>query len=338
MAEVIRVPSTLNVANAFRFFALLRDLDPDEDYVFDFGSVGHTDPFGLLFLSDAISRFQSRQIFSSSTLRNHQNMGYQSHMGFFQASGFDYGSAPGQANGGSNYLPITHLRVLELREEARQRYLEVGEVIEEHAQRMAEVLARQSRGDVFDTLTYALREVMRNVVEHSESEVLQFCAQHWPTKCRVHLAILDRGRGIRASLSRNPDLVMSSDLCALKLALMPGVSGSMFRGIRRRRDDIWQNTGYGLYMTSRLAFAGGSFLVISGSQAYHISSSWRREIDLPKFHGTALRISIDTERLQSLQRNLRRFADEGQEIARKFQGADAGGASAASTMIRTRFR
>jgi len=337
MTKVIPVPATLNIANAIRFHTQLHELDVDEDYVFDFGSVGHTDPFGLLFVSDGISRFQSRQELGWSTCRNHQSMGYQSHMGFFRACGFDYGSAPGQATGGPNYLPITHLPVAELKEEARRSYREVGDVVEEHAQKMAEVLSRQSSGDLYETLAYSLREVMRNVVEHSESEALQFCAQHWPTKNRVHLAILDRGRGIRASLSQNPNLTIASDLDALKLSLMPGVSGRMYEGIRRRQNDVWQNTGYGLYMTSRLAFSGGNFLIISGRRAYHISSAWRREISLPEFWGTALRISFDTTRLDGLQRRLRTFADEGSEMARAFQGADSRGASAASTMIRTRF-
>jgi anti-sigma regulatory factor (Ser/Thr protein kinase) len=199
-----------------------------------------------------------------------------------------------------------------------------------------EVLSRQSGGDVYDTLAYSLREVIRNVVEHSESNTVQFCAQHWPTMNRVHLAILDRGRGVRASLSRNPYLTISSDVDALKLSLMPGVSGRMHRGIRRQRG-AWQNTGYGLYMTSRLAVAGGNFWVVSGDHAYGIASGRVREVSLPSFQGTALRISLDTSQLSHLQTKLRQFADEGAEIARSFQGADPRGASTASTMIRTRF-
>jgi hypothetical protein len=333
----ITLPPILNLPRALRFRRLLSQRDPDLDYVFDFGDVGHTDPIGLLLVSDTISRFQSQQLLGSSECINHDHLGYQRTMGFFRASGFDFGLAPGQAPGGRNYLPVTHLDLNTLKLEAEERSLSVGTVIEEHAQRMSHILVRQSDGDLCDALTYALREVMRNVLEHSGFGQVHFCAQHWPTRGRVHLALLDRGKGIRASLSRNPFLEIETDLSALKLALMPGVSGRMYKGVRRNKHDIWQNTGYGLYMTSRLATSGGSFWLMSGDSALGISSHWVRELNILPFEGTALRVSFDTTRLGKLQTRLGRFEKEGRDIARQFQGADSRGASLASTMIRTRF-
>ena len=333
----IALPPILNLPRALRFRRLLSQRDPDLDYVFDFGAVGHTDPIGLLLVSDAISRFQSQQFFGSADCANHDHLSYQRTMGFFRASGFGFELAPGQAPGGTNYLPITHLELDDLKLEAQQRSLSVGTVIEEHAQRMSQVLARKSDSDLCEALTYALREVIRNVLEHSGFGQVHFCVQHWPTKSRVHLALLDRGRGIRASFSRNPFLEIDSDLAALKLALMPGVSGRMYKGVRRNKYDIWQNTGYGLYMTSRLATSGGSFWLMSGDSALGIASHWVRELNILPFEGTALRVSFDTSQLGKLGKRLSQFEKEGRDIARQFQGADTRGASLASKMIRTRF-
>jgi anti-sigma regulatory factor (Ser/Thr protein kinase) len=335
--SIIRVPSTLNMSNALRFRRELSRLEAEGDYVFDFGQVGHTDPFGLLLVADTISRFKSEQLVYDCTSRNHERLTYQSVMGFFRACGFDHGYAPGEAPGGSNYLPITNLSIAGLRQEAREQSIAVESVIEDHAHRMAEVLTCQADGDLCTALTYALREVIRNVLDHSRSDQVHFCAQHWPTRRRVHLAILDRGRGVRASLSANPHLTIDSDLDALKLCLMPGVSGRMHAGVRRRTHDIWQNSGYGLYMTSRLATSGGNFWILSGRNAFGITSNRVREIGILLFEGTALRVSFDTRELDNVERRLRRFSNEGHEMARQFAGADPRGASAASTLIRTRF-
>ena len=140
-------------------------------------------PFGLLFTSDAISRFKSAQVFGVSSCCNHEHMGYQSHMGFFKACGFDYGTAPHQW---SQLLAYHPLGCGDAKEGKRARDFGDRDVIQEHSDRMAEVLSRLSIGDVYETLAYSLREVIRNVVEHSESDTVQFCAQHWPTKNCVH--------------------------------------------------------------------------------------------------------------------------------------------------------
>lgn len=337
MPVTINVPGSLTFANAIKFRDKICNLEPEDDYTFDFSRMSHTEPFGLLLLSDTISRFKSSQTFGESMCCNHERHTYQGIMGFFRAAGFNYGHAPGEAGGGANYLPITHLSVENIRQKADAQFKHEGVIIEEHAQRMAMILTRQECGDLCEALTYALREVIRNVLEHSGADEVRFCAQHWPTKNRVHLAILDRGMGIRASLKRNPHLTIQSHLDALKLCLMPGVSGRMFAGVRRRRDDVWQNSGYGLYMTSRLAIAGGNFWIMSGRNAYGITSTAVRELTISPFSGTALRISFDTTQLAQMQTKLARFQKDGAEIARRFTGANAEGASLASTMIRTRF-
>ncbi len=331
------VPPSLTFANAVKFRDTICGLEPEHDYVFDFRKVGHTEPFGLLLISDAISRFQDSQIFGETGYCNHDHMTYQSVMGFFRSAGFGHGYAPGEAGGGVNYLPITHLSMAGIKKEAEDKCQPEGVVVEEHAHRIAAVLARQNSGSLCEALTYALREVMRNVLEHSGADEVRFCAQHWPTKNRVHLAILDRGKGVRASLGRNPHLTINSDADALKLSLMPGVSGRMFAGVRKRRHDVWQNSGYGLYMTTRLAIAGGNFWIMSGRTAYGIASTAVREREIAPFSGTALRVSFDTTQLASMEAKLAKFHKEGVEIARPFKGANAEGASLASTMIRTRF-
>jgi hypothetical protein len=201
---------------------------------------------------------------------------------------------------------------------------------------MAELLTRTGKGDVYEVLAYSLQEIMRNVVEHSGAPAIQYCLQHWPTRSRVHLAILDAGVGIYASLSANPYLRMETDLDALKLALMPGVSGTMYEGKKRSAYDVWENSGYGLYMTGRLSSEAGNFSIFSGSSALIIGDG--RVFDGPcVFNGTAIRVSLDTRHIGQLSNRLKRYEAEGREIAKELRGADPRGASVASRTLRTRF-
>ncbi len=106
--------------------------------------------------------------------------------------------------------------------------------------------------------------------DYTLEPVLAFAAAiHQPHKKQAEIGILDVGVGIRNSLSKNPHLTLESDRDALNLALMPGISGKMFKGVVRNAYDYdpWQNSGYGLYAVSRLCGLGGKFLIGSGDAA-----------------------------------------------------------------------
>lgn len=338
MAITIMMPASFKVSSALKFLSYIEKLEEEEEYIFDFRSVGHTSPFGLLMVSDAISSFRRRQLFFSSKCANHERLGYQAHMGFFKACEFEKGAPQAEASGSGNYVPITHLSVDEILDEADREFIPVGVVVEKYANKLSEVLTRSTHGNLYDVLSYSIREIMRNVVEHSSSKQIKFCAQYWPTKNRVHVAILDNGRGIKESLSENPNLDMATDLEALKMSLMPGISGRMFKGVRKEKYNPWQNSGYGLYMTSRLATSGGSFFIVSGNAGYGITSQSAVEIPISGFAGTAINISIDTSRLGELSSRLHEFDREGREIAKLLDAADSRGASIASLMIKTKFQ
>lgn len=332
---IVPFPSSLRIQGALGLHRFLEQLANAEEYVFDFARLGHCEPLGMLFASVLITEFRkarNSKIFGV----NLEHCGYQSHMGFFRALGIDHGNRPGDAEGGVNYLPITHLDVATLQQEADDKRLPVGDIISHRADKMAELLTRASEGEPFLTLSYSLREIMRNVVEHSEARSLQFCLQHWPTRHRVHLAILDTGVGIRKSLSANPYLEIANDSDALKLCVMPGVSGKMYKGKKSDRYDVWENSGYGLYITSRLSSAAGNFWIFSGSGAMGIGAGGPVEFST-SFDGTAIRISMDTHKIGDLGERLKRYAQEGREIAKSFQGASPKGASLASRTIRAHF-
>ena len=329
----VTIPSSLAPISILEFSRQIENLPPSECYEFDFGNRRFFPPFSMLLLSVVLKRFRDQHAESICRAQNHDKHPYAAHFGFFSSFGLQHGNAPGEARGSSTYVPITRLDVSEIKQEADNQWIEVGEVVEAHAQRLASVLVQNQLDSLHETLAYSIREIMRNTVEHSESNELFICAQFWPSKHLVEVGIADSGIGIREGLSRNPSFSGLSNREAIHMALLPGVSGNPMAGIRQ---ETWGNSGYGLYMTNRICRNGGSFLICSGDGALSLNAD--QKADYPcSFSGTAVRLSISTTSLPSLRDQLSRFRDEGKKAARDIKGANRTSASLASQMLSSDF-
>lgn len=334
---LVKIPQNLSLVNALNFCNRLWDLEYSDEYAFDFINLGRVEPFTMAYVANELKRFRKTRPESRFTALNHQNKSYAAHMGFFKAFGLNFGNEPGEASGSSTYLPLTILNVRDLKQEAVDSYDNVGNVIEAKSELIAKILTRKESGDLVDTLTFSIREIIRNVVEHSGSEIIEYCAQYWPTKNLVELAVLDTGDGIMHGLSTNPYLSISNERDALHLAMLPGVSGKMYKGVKKRKNDEWQNSGFGLYMTSRICRNGGDFFIASNNKSIFLDSKSKSDLEC-KYKGTALRLRIDTSNIYSYSEMLARYRNEGYISAKKFSGKDAIEPSIASTMLARDFQ
>jgi len=333
----VKIPQNLSLTNALNFCNRLWDLEHSDEYAFDFANLGRVEPFTMVYVANELKRFRDTKPKSKFTALNHKNKSYAAHMGFFRAFGLKFGKEPGEAAGSDNYLPLTILNVAELQKEAADSYDHVGNVIEAKSEQIAKILTLQDSGDLVDTLTFSIREILRNVVEHSGSEIIEYCAQYWPTKNLVEFAVLDTGNGIMHGLSTNPYLNINDERDALHLAMLPGVSGKMYKGIKKRRHDEWQNSGFGLYMTSRICRNGGDFFIVSNDKSIFLDRTSKKDLKC-KYKGTALRLRIDTSKIFSYSKMLAQYRNEGYGAAKKFSGEDAIEPSIASTMLARDFQ
>lgn len=331
----VKVPRRLTLESTVKFACELSNLPNADEYIFDYSDVGRIEPFALLFLSSELQRLRSSHPEIKFSVANFEKCTYAAHMGFFKAFGLDHGKSPGEAKGNQHYIPITIFDSEGIRKTATENFEAVGAFIEAEAEGMSSVLTRSTKGSLFETLAYAIREIIRNVIEHSKSEQFGLCAQYWPTYSTVELAILDRGIGIKAGLANNPILKISGDHEALNLSLMPGISGKAYKGARINRNDIWANSGYGLYMTSRLCREGGSFFIASGNTGLYLSENKKRYLETP-FQGTALKLTLNTTRLSNIDSTLSRFRDEAYALDKTEQKILT--ASKASVMLSRDFK
>lgn len=315
--------SSLDLRESLETAQALRAIVSGQPTTFDFSQIRFVGPFGMVYLSTCIEDTVKRLGPGNAFAKGHKNQNYLVHMGFFRAFGLAHGNLPGQATCNSRYVPITDLDALEIRKESAQSGIPIGALLEEKAQQIAAVLSQQVGGDFHDTLAFAIREILRNAVGHSHSLVVRYCAQYWPSLNRVEVAILDHGRGIQSSLSQNPYIESSSDREAINHSLMPGVSGTAFKGSKINRKDIWGNSGYGLCVTSRICRLGGDFFIGSHSSSLRLSSSPQKKEKeyLPfGFDGTALRLTIRPSEAANLQSRLKQFSLEGAKAAAQIRG------------------
>lgn len=329
---VLTMPSRLDLQGALDVTAKMIGLPETGQYKLDFSKMEFVEPFGMLYFASQLRRFRQMHSSSRFTAEHYQHQGYAAHMGFFQAFGLNHGKVPGEALGSMQYVPITCLDLIELQKRAVESCEDARETIERDSMKLAGVLVRCDSGPLYDTISYSLREIFRNVLEHGRADKIWYAAQYWPAKGWVELSILDEGVGIAATLARNPHLKINSDFDALQLALLPGVSGVAFKGGPKQRKDAWANSGYGLFMTSQLCLHGGTFVIISGNGGLLLQSKDQSRLECA-FKGTAIRLQFHVPDIRELDKALEGLRLRGAEIAGQLKQSANISASMSSRML-----
>lgn len=301
---VIEVPKYLIFQNSINFISDLQLIENHLVFEFNFSSFKYIDPFSLLFVSSEIHLFRSRFKNSKFIATNYEHCTYAAHMGFFQAFGVNFGNEPGEARGSSTYIPIHIYNTEIIITEAKEQLINPAELLEGEAKRISNILTRSDSGNLNQVLTYCIREIFRNVIEHSQSPQFGFCAQYRPSLNIVSFSILDRGIGLQRSLKQNPTLNINSDEEAILAAIQPAISSKVYKGQKRKPKGEWANSGYGLFMTSNICRRGGGFFIASGDTGYYTSENKERTLATP-FIGTALNLAMDTRRIKDLYTMLR---------------------------------
>lgn len=181
MSHVIRFPN-LTFSKASSLVEQLRQLPASNAYILDFEAMKWVEPFPMLHVASAIQRAMEAHPASSFGARGFSDKTYASFMGFFREAGLEVGPAVGQISDHKNYLPINVLDLNSVKQEAELGGQAAGRVIERYAGNIARTMIQQNHGKLWETLQYAIREVIRNVSEHSQSRYAFYCGQYWPEK------------------------------------------------------------------------------------------------------------------------------------------------------------
>jgi hypothetical protein len=315
MTQSVIVPARLNFAASNRFAEELNRLPDQGSYVLDFSPLQWLEPFPMLQVVSAVQKTIADKPNARIRARG-MDHSYARHMGFFRELGAEVGPDRGHVSNKEHYLPINVLDLAQLRGEAGERGVAVGKVVQRHADQLARTLVQTNYGPLWGTVQYALREIIRNAAEHSGSTSLLYCGQYWPERSSVEIALIDRGIGIANSLRENPHVRVGTDIEALRLAVLPGISGKSYSGADEDPKNEWGHSGFGLYVVSELCRRGGDFTVVSGTSALRLHDGGHRNLKA-MHHGTGVRLLMHTENLRSIAPAVELIVGKGERIARE---------------------
>ena len=288
-------------------------------------------PFGMLYTICSIKQLRRRYRNIDFYMRCNQNkngVSYAAQMGFFKAISemLPIGKEPGEAVGNENYVPVTELDFSEMCQASllKGRFIDTEYLIEEKSSELALVLSRGNK-EVHAILTYLIREILRNIEEHSGTHKCMICGQYW-TDQTAEIAIIDEGEGILNSLRKNRihRNYITTDEEALKCAIKAGISCS-FRPDKRggtSPSGLWENSGFGLYMAREICRSlSGRFTIVSGNCYLTINSNGYIRTGETMINGTAVKMSISTRNLNNSKLLIQKLAKNGEEQAKTIRNA-----------------
>lgn len=332
--STIYFPNRCSESDIFEFCNRIESCKGEEKVLIDFSNMGRIEPFTMIYVAKYIRDFNRRNKITEVICRGHKGKEYAANMAFFRAFGLRHGREPSCTQGNDRFVPFTILRVQTITDEADKSWKLEQDIIEQRSEQLAQILSQQEGTKLVDALTFSIREIMRNVFEHSNSKSIEYCAQYWPSYHKVEIAIADNGIGLKRSLESNPYVEVENDSDAIQQALMPAISSKNYKGAKIDTTNPWHNSGFGLYMSSRICRLGGSFMVCSGGHGIKLDENGKEHINLPhQCLGTVVKMVLSTNKLSELNTMLARFREEGYEIAKQIKGVGMYKASAASQML-----
>ncbi|MEO0937327.1 MAG: ATP-binding protein [Pseudomonadota bacterium] len=331
------IPRELRLAESVFDLRLDRiDLTYTDGLTVDFSAFDFGEPLPLLLLAEKIKAIVSRFPKCRYRLIAGREKGhtYLDHIGFFKYIGWDRGRKPGEAWGSRGYIPIETFNLSAYRSAAGNR--PVAQLINEEASRLAKILCQSDDGSLFDILQYAIREIVRNSAEHSRGERVTIFGQYWPSRNEAEIVVADDGVGIPETLYDNEYIDCNNAREALKFAVLAGVSGVNL-GDRIQQDDFWGNSGFGLYVTSRICSQSGSFRMISDKAGLTLARGNQIEHEW-SFQGTCIQMKLKLRDPGAIQKSIPKLIADAEAQQKSILTQHPIQASRASKMLASEFR
>ena len=256
------------------------DISSKSEFCLDFSNFSENNPFNTLVIASFIRQLNKQYPNTSFKAKINYDNSFLAHLGFYNLMGIDYGKKIGEANPSNKYVPIKKLNL---------KAVSYND-IEERSSELAKLF--QFDHSLEEFLFYAFFETIRNVYEHAETEQAFVCAQNWPSKNLIEVAIIDNGCGIANALGKR--IKDKSEKELLYLSAKPGIS-AMSNHSYLSKDDYYRNSGYGLYALRKLCYQyGGDFLLCSGNYAL-LQTADKKVIEYDTFYpGTAISMKFKT--------------------------------------------
>lgn len=297
------------------------------DFSFDFCNVYNYEPFAMLICAKFVKACHKSGYIKTKYYTNLKDSvhGYGGSMQFFESMGIPYGKKVNERRGSSNHVPVTVLTKQAITKSFIKKSTDFNTELISLSIEFANVLTRDMP-IATQSISFIIREMLRNVFEHSEDDSAFICAQYWKTKDIVELAISDSGIGIFNSLVKNINFTnrVTNNRDAIAYSLKPGVSKIPVQKIKSSRYNPHDNSGFGLYMASELCTKlGGSFIIHSQDTILVMEENnfnYYYGIE-DSFPGTTIKMTIKPSHLINYDSIFNEILVNGEKLAVNFENA-----------------
>ncbi len=294
----------------------------EKSFWLDFEGTKFYEPFAMVYFLSFIRRCQNdlNVKFEYTVNKFTQANSYANFIGFFDILEGKNPDILSFQYSGKSYIPIHSITKKEIRQFEFENGIDLSDAVTNFAFQRAQFLLHDKNTDpnVLEVLTYSIREIFRNVIEHSEAKEIWCAGQFWGRDNSVELVILDEGVGIKNTITKNIHIreLINNDLEAIKYALLPGLSGVAFERKGHKAPDYGypENSGYGLYVTSEICRNHGEFLIASGSAYLRMNPAVTRTRTI-NHKGTAISMKLNLSTINDLR--IAEIVAKGEEEAKK---------------------
>ncbi len=272
---------------------------------FDFNDLYYLKPIGIVTfysLIESLNQAEFEFIFSKLVNLNRNAISYGLNIGFFQQLGLNQSYFN---RGGATYISPKRIEMSELRIELdsikKSNVDYCDEVAHELVGKISQTTRYMNDEDVKDLISFSIREMLRNIFDHSQAQTFWYVTQAYPRENRIEIAIGDTGVGFKGTVPFDCEYMWYNDcvkdIDAIYEAVKPGVT-AMSNHSYEIEDN--KNSGYGLPLVKKIAEETNGFLLVaSGEKAVKFERDSNTEIDC-WIQGTMIGISIYVDKLHKL--------------------------------------
>ena len=278
-------------------------LENEDEVIFSFSNLKFIEPAGaLVFLStmDMLAargvdyKFESIDNIHTSAVSYGKNLGIFQQLNLCADSSHDYGGT---------YISPKKVAIQEIYSQfspIETYYESFSSRIVSHAVKMLDYSVEKEVENLF---IYVVRELIRNIFDHSQATHFYYASQKYPKSEFVEVAICDEGCGLRETVPFDVEerwFDQDTDENAIKKAVLPGITAESNHAYA---SEDYKNSGYGLALVRRIIEeTGGELGIATGTKAINFTKN-TEDVRNCYIKGTVVRMRLNVSRLSSINFN-----------------------------------
>jgi anti-sigma regulatory factor (Ser/Thr protein kinase) len=278
-------------------------------------SSGRIEPFASLLLINSLKHFgkiarKSNIDISIKYIKDEHKIKntYAKSLRFYSSLGLPIGESPTEdylGSSASNFIPIMKINASSVKKSVDE-YRDI-QYIASHISTVA------SRGNkiLYECVNFCVIELLRNIVEHSGSSYIWYCAQYWKSDNSVEISIMDEGIGIQKSLEQE---IGNDEKDILRFSLIPGCSS---KPTTHLIGDNADNSGFGLYMISELGKENGDFILTSNEESLLLTET-NDQLTPCLNQGTIIRLRLNIDDIGTYKVQKERLINKGLKKVKEY--------------------